>query len=604
MTTDLRDNAARRSRRYVIIIAGLHAVSVAVILSRSWFHSDDFQNFSLAREMELTSAYLFLGIFGHFAPGHRALDWLVSHYWPLQWVVPTVLVGGMLFVTAWATHKTVRILAPSQSWPTLLVAGFAFSPLIMESAVWWASAAHTIPALMFTSLATLSALRYFCSPTWVAAAGYGLSLGAAIMFYEKTALAPVGILALLWAFQSQTARQVLLVVARRCSVLIALSVFIVGAYGLVAVIGPYYDPLPRPSGRTWLAWFVRLLTAGPFAGAFGVKAEVYDSYVRYALLSCAGVLTALIIGLSLSRSSTAWRAWAFLAVAFVPGVALTAYGRAEIFGPIIASHLRYSSEFAYLVILAVTLAYSCPSRASAIRTRSFNSSPLWLRASVAGVVAGVVAISVISSLRIAARFPGDGARSFIENAKHSAEEIGASRNNRWAVLNTDVPERIVPAAFAPYNQVSKVLELIPETRGLSFVAEEEKELLLLLPDGTLTPAQLASIAEFRPNGGDCLGPSELHVPITSERGMEPVVFARVDAKPSGSATTITIQSGSRTVTEAVDGGRGRQAVRLWPLPGPATELTVAVRPSPGHCVRAVSLAVPQQVAWAGSRRIG
>ncbi len=74
---DDRPKASLRSRRYMIAISIAYAALLTVVLSRSWFVSDDLENFGLMRQMGLTQSYLRLNVFGHFAPGHRFLDWFV-----------------------------------------------------------------------------------------------------------------------------------------------------------------------------------------------------------------------------------------------------------------------------------------------------------------------------------------------------------------------------------------------------------------------------------------------------------------------------------------------------------------------------------------------
>src|SRR4029079_19729409 len=137
---------------------------LTVVLSRSWFISDDLENFGLLRQMGLTQSYLRLNIFGHFAPGHRLLDWLVMRWWPLQWAAPALILSAMLLRTAWTLHLILSRVAATQSWPTLLLLPFAASPLVLATAIWWAAAAHSVPSMLLGAHIELAALRDAARP--------------------------------------------------------------------------------------------------------------------------------------------------------------------------------------------------------------------------------------------------------------------------------------------------------------------------------------------------------------------------------------------------------------------------------------------------------
>ena len=63
--------AAAQSRRYIQAIAILQGTYLAVVLGRSWFLSDDLENFGLAHDRGFSLDYLRLNVFKPFAPVHQ-----------------------------------------------------------------------------------------------------------------------------------------------------------------------------------------------------------------------------------------------------------------------------------------------------------------------------------------------------------------------------------------------------------------------------------------------------------------------------------------------------------------------------------------------------
>jgi hypothetical protein len=588
--------AAEQSRRYIVAIILLQSGFLAVLLSRSWFLSDDLENFGLAQDQGLSLAYLRLDVFGHFAPMHRFLDWAVFQYAPLNWLAPTVVLIAMLAATSLLLHCIVRVLAPTQSWPTLLVVLFAFSPAVSATAIWWAAAAHSVPAMLCVSLAMLAALRYRRTRRWTDASVYGLALAVGLLCYEKVALAPLAIATLLWATHERRGLRAMLQLARRCTVLIGTSAVLVGLWAIEIKRGHYNQGVPSPSLETWWQWFTRMITQGPAATAAGVNYNAYDGTLRGLLLLLAGAAAVAVVIVSVVRFRGAWRAWVFFALAFFPGIFLTAYGRAASFGPGIASDPHYLTEIAPFLVLALAVAFTRPRRAL---TRASVKTTRHRAVLVGLVLVPVVAVSVISAFRAVDDFGGASNRVYFDNIQRSADALGVADDpGRYTVLNGDVPDRIVPTAFAPYNTVSEMLPLVPAFRGQSFVIEG-KPLLMVLPDGTVQPARLRTIASLAPlAGASCLSPTSVRVPASDIRGDDRTsLFAVIEGVPTPATVTIS-KNGSEAVIremgpyaadQIVQGSTTGHPVRLFAIG--ESELTIT--PSPGSCVSQFTLLAPE-----------
>ncbi len=142
----------------VIII--VQAVTMDHFASRSYFFADDWLNFSLAQEHGLTRAYLVRGIFGHYMPLHRLLDYLVGAHSPPNY---TVALCFLLLTSIGATFLVFRILVylfGPNPWILLLVLILGFSTLSLSTMLWWAGAVHTLSAIFLGLLCTDGYLRY------------------------------------------------------------------------------------------------------------------------------------------------------------------------------------------------------------------------------------------------------------------------------------------------------------------------------------------------------------------------------------------------------------------------------------------------------------
>ena len=583
------ERAAARSRGYLLAIVVMQATFLAVVMSRAWFLSDDLENFGLAHDNGLTLKYLRIGIFGHFAPGHRLLDWFVFNYWPLDWRAPALMTITMLLATSWVLYRIVRLLAPTESWPTLLIALFAFSPAVSGTVTWWAALGHSVPAMLFVSIATLVALRFSRTPTFADAVVFGVALAGGLLFYEKTALAPLGIAALIWATHDQRGVRAMTQLVRRCVPLVGICAVLLGAWAIEIKTGNYDQGLPSPTPGNWWQWFTRMVTAGPFASGAGVNSNAYHGAVRDTLLFLAGTATILVVTVSIVRFRGAWRAWVFFGLAFFPGILLTAYGRAALFGPGTASDPHYLTELAPALVLALVVAFTRPRRArSPVRPSTGGRSRRVNLVMIALVP--VLLVSAVSGVRAADNSAGPANRRYFDNLERSSSALHLSdRPGRYTVLNGDVPFRVVPTAFAPYNQVAEVLPLLPATRGQDFVIDG-KPLLMVLANGTIVRARLHPIRSLTPvPGASCIGPTTVHVPKSRQQADDrTMLFAALQGVPAPVTVTIS-KSAAPGVMKKVGPYAGPQLISGSPDGQPVRVLAIGksdltITPSVGSCL--------------------
>jgi hypothetical protein len=124
-----------------------------------------------------------------------------------------------------------------------------------------------------------------------------------------------------------------------------------------------------------------------------------------------------------------------------------ALNRLPALGPGVASHLRYSIDFAWLIPLLVCLAYSRRFRFRTWAPTPSEPSRLALRPRLAAVVitfaAAYVALSTVSAVRLQRDWVGEAARTWESNLKQLNRLAGP---NRSVVVANDV----VPAPIATF----------------------------------------------------------------------------------------------------------------------------------------------------------
>lgn len=485
------DAAERRSRRYLAGVMVLQVACLGLVLSRTYFEGDDVMLFAQVREQGFGYDYLRLHLFGHFSPGHRLVDWVAFQLGPMAWWPAALIVSGQLLLASLLLHRTVRFLAPDAAWPTLLIGLFATSPLVMGSAMWWAAAGQYVPATVFSLLAVLAALHYNRRPRWTMALGFAGALVTALLFQEKAVVVPLGIAALLWATQERGDLRTTWTTARRCVPLVAISAGALALFAAAIKLGRYNEATPHPSLRTWWDWAVELFRAGPFAGVVGVSPNHFSGADRALLLWAAGLTVLGVVVWSSVRFRGAWRAWAFLAVAFLPAISLTAYGRAATYGPGVAGDFHYPGELAYLAVIAATVAFTRPAR-RAERAPRVRDSRLAL------ALVPMIALSFISGVRYADRFPTDDSRRFFANLRDY------DGGDDLPVLNTAAPAGVISSDLAPYNCVATLLDLVPATRDLAIATPADDEALVVHPDGRLTAVGSDELDQFLAMDDPCL----------------------------------------------------------------------------------------------------
>jgi hypothetical protein len=445
-----------------------------------YFYADDFIFAQQARDNSFSLAYLRSGLFDHFSPVLRAEFWLMAHAFPGDLAVAQLFQLGLVtaailafMLTAWALF--------GRSWLALvLTLAFGQSLFMLRVLQWWTATANLLPATILMLLSIATYVRFVSTGRRRYLALSVLAECGALLAYEQAMLL-VGYLLLLR----------LLIFEDRLSPLTWLrtirhELWVWVAYLLPAVaaavnyVALYYTPLPRPSLAD-LGRFLATSVGDTFLPALvGVwtQADAVESS-RPLLLLADGVALSVVV-LTIVRAPRAWRAWAFLAIAYAASAVPLGLSRVGRGGPGVGHELWYQQSAAFLFLLALGLAvhprYAGRPRAL-LRRLPARSRVVPLCALAVALVAYEVVFA-----RSAARLDDSStapkvSRAYLDNLRSGLRTL------RDPVLVPDgvVPGEVVQPVFWPYNRFDKVLPF------LGVRVRYDAGGLLVGPDGRLRP---------------------------------------------------------------------------------------------------------------------
>jgi hypothetical protein len=608
-------------------IAAVHVVFVIVIGRTSWYWADDFLNFAMAREKGLGAGYVEEGMFGHFVPGHRVLDWAVDRWFPLDWTAALAIQTVCALACLWFLARVLRRLTGSTGFVLLATGLSAVSVLVVPSVLWWATGLCQLPALA----CTLAAIDAFL--VWDERRGAAplvasvLCVVAGLVFYEKPVLV-LGYLPLLVVAripERLSGRKVLQALVLRWPAWLSYAAVIV-PYSLYHRAN-YPQGTVRPSASamldfTWIAWAKSFVPA-----LLGLSVPHFEAFGRVTPTVLLGQLAVVVLVVwSWRRDRAAWRAWVFFAIAFLANVALVGWARVGVFGPGLALDHRYFVECAPLFAIAAAVAFhrdpgtrTPDTWASADPTPVDRDEGVPERTAKAGSLrwAVVVAAAVVllhgalawrSSDGLADAWPAARrAKPFVANIESSLAAL-RQQGVEPSFAPTDVPFDIVSSAFVPYNQLDRFLPIVDPSVQFAQAGPP----YVLDPVGHVVPAVRSPLfeagpptltARMRVEGGELVARSTdvcIVAGADGARGTLPVtrtahagpwfLEAVVDGGPGATARLVTMAAEGPFVPEDslqhVEGDRTELLrLREWPV----EQIVVEVAPNDTLCVRSIAL---------------
>ncbi len=445
--------------------AGLSAtVALGLVLTwaatrQSFFVADDWPNLAQARDLGLGGDLLRLGYFGHFAPGHRVLDWMVARPFPASWPAYLTLMLALYAVAIVAFRVLLQQVTVPPRVALVATALFAFSVVWTRVIQWPASAGHIVPATAATLVSLAASAAWMRRPRvrlLVVAAG-GMAVGLA--FYEKPVLV-IGYVVLLRLvlLPRLSLRSAASACRRDAPLLLALGAVAL-VYAVLVLRGGYTNVGGAVSASVWVDYLWSGWTDGTITMLVGQGSPDYAGPISPALRVLAQVVLALLVVTSLRRSPSAWRAWVFLLVVWAVNAALVGAGRLSSFGVGIAQDPRYYAEMAYLLPLALALAFRStgPERTHVSWVRALNGRPLAVLAASAVVLFVLSTVDAVK--RIETSWGGRDARTWAQQIRATVPPARDAAG-RLTIFDADAPFSVVAGAGPPFNRLSAVLPVL------------------------------------------------------------------------------------------------------------------------------------------------
>ncbi len=457
----------------------------------SYFYADDYINFWFARAFPTTVEYLKIPYFQHFAPGHRVLDELIVRQGRPSWNVAEALLMAWYLVAVAGFYALARQLTPARWLALLTTVMVAASPVWVRVVQWFASGAHVMPALACALVFLAAAWAWLENRRWwqlVIALG---ALGTGLLFYEKPALA-VGVLLLTrYGVRAPSLRPGR--IARRFAhdwpLWVGVAVIAVVYYRELKS-GDYLPSNPSASADVWKQYLKLSWTRGttPLLIGQNIPSMATTSFNEAMVVVAQGVFFGLV-GLSLVLYRSAWRAWAAYAIEWWAYVLVMGFGRLGQFGPSIGYDLRYTTEFAILLPLALLLAFSGERRESALATRlrGYGAAvPAWLRLAAPVLVAAlIVASGMQSGRRVEKAWAGVGARAYMMRFEHDLDAL-RRRGINPTLVDGETSGKIDPAHLPPTNTIGALFTAYDSSLT---VGAPDKPAYVVQDDGSLRPAK-------------------------------------------------------------------------------------------------------------------
>jgi hypothetical protein len=597
-------------RPEVLLVVVVAVAIQAVLAAKSFFTGDDWLHIVRAHDLVASGGlpgidYLGKVVFIHYAPGLRLSYWTLEKFAPLDWAAGQVALLALFAGSMLLLDRIFRKLFGERRSNLVLLLLFGTSILLVTSFLWFADGLHKLPSTFLSLLAidTYLTHRRTRSKAALAVSVAAVSLGS--LFYVKTLLVPLYLVLIRLLFLEERPRRA--VRALWDERFTWLAFVPTAAIYLWNYESNYADTSgPAPSlhllgSYLWVNWFKGVTPAlvgveiGPQAARSGV---VFATVAQLVFIG--------VIGYSIYRKRSAWRAWLFWGVCFSVNAALVGLGRLATMGvDRVGKELRYDTEMSWLLPLALGFAFypgALAGREAAAAPRQRLRRPLRIGVGLAVLAYLIAATATGAGISSSWREHNSGpSKTYVENVRSDVSRL-ARAGRPLVAIDDQVPGFLIGTADHPLNRLER---LIPAIDPRLHIAVAGSRPLQVGDDGHIGaavlqplvsgPSALTGVGRLRLDGGavrrGCASGARLR--FESKRELEgqslyALVSYRVDRPAPGRVGTIAGGGPSRVGSLPLSAPRGEELVNL------GRSVRVSLPPGPRACVRGVA------VGWLGS----
>jgi hypothetical protein len=403
---------------------------------------------------------------GHFIPGVFALFELVQRLAPGSYSTAVMLAATLQAVGTVLAYLVLRRLFGPRPFIFVALLWFALTTMTLSSSLWMTVAFYVLPFQIAFACSVLLVLRYLERPSRGGACAIAATCALGLLWYEKSALIPLVLFALVaWfplvsssppgarrAFREHRRLWALLGAVLACYAVLYVALNTLGADTPSNEPGFGLEALVSLAQRVF-ASFASSVVGGPWRWTSGGPEVGADP--PHVLFIVAVLLLGALVACTSLRRRTARRAWLFLVAYLVVDIGLLAYARLGFWGPDIGRQYRALADAAIPTTLAFSFAL-IPTRAEGGQARHRPltiGAPRGLRgAALVGVVAVFLA-SVTASYGGALRaWSKNPAKTYAATARRGFPMVGAD-----GLLVQYVPPQVLGGLFYPLNTTQVVL---------------------------------------------------------------------------------------------------------------------------------------------------
>lgn len=487
----------------ICYIAALQLFARIMVLTAHGFYWDDFIIVGKLYDAPLLSTdYLLQSHDGHLAPLSFLVQGIYQQLAPWAWWLPALTMVLMALATTYAMAKLMELITGRTLVSLFLIAGAAWTPLMLPGDTWWSAAINGQPfrlAFIVFLIATIRiTVRRDSGPRSWEAVGLFVLVAVALGFFEKSAaIAPVS-LAIIATIAYMERKSFVQVLRRGLSIWVP-TILLTGAWAAWYYFGATHTTTYLSKNLQPELFFNGLgqifvgIIGGPTTWERWAPGQPFAT-APSALIAIGGIVLLLLSAILIGRDYRGWAPWTLsVAYIFATLFAITAFRSGENTSGLLAHTLHYYADVALVMFVGVgvSLAGTPPENETPAPLPKRTHILIWGLGTVLAVT------STVSVVTYRSAWSDDTAMEWLATTKTSLSELKAQADSADAaeaidynLLDQPIPFEILVPVAAPMNLYSHVFYMVDDRPPFERVTGHPR---MFDASGTLIDAKVSEV---------------------------------------------------------------------------------------------------------------